>query len=962
MDDYFKQNYERELIINDYLDNTWANVVKGNTELIFFNGNDKKISNYLDEYIKSKEDKQDVTTVIFRKKLKNKQFHPPYFPFLEIVREYLAQNKIDVERYIKMSDIYYFQQTVFLDYLKGLKINRKQEVLFKELDYEQKMMFKSIFKLLAEIAVDKKVIIVIEALHNAQESTLEFINSLLENNYNAQLMFIFSYNTQQLSFNNETRKNNWQAFIKDLKSKSEVINFKTQKKIAKKPAQDFDNKESHLTTKKLINLANNHFNLFAFQEAKRYINLAYKSYRNSSNEASKDYFEILSLRGDIYNFLNQNHKALNSYQLGLKVLTKNKKTKEKAAIYKKIGFIYFKKFEMEKAYKLAEKSLDIAKQFKDELDIFRAYFLSALILERWDNFSVQECKAVYESVIKLAKKLNFKNILARYYINFYNKPDYTLEDISENYQKGLKIALRYDNQYRIAVAYHKKALLYMRENSYDKALSYYNKSKELREKIGGKASRANIYNGIGYYYFILEAYEKAYDYFKQALNCLRDVKDHHEIAMTCVNIANTMFLALENKKAIFYLNQSLEIFDVLGINSIMYNSKVKICAMLGISYIKAGKLNKAYQCLIKLKSDAYLNILAEANDNFQSFFKNFFEAMIAKEKKDYKKAKKLFAYTFECLNNISSVKQQFYPRFYYEYGLFHKTFGEKKPANILFKKGLEIAQKLNYQYHISLIKSELNPKAKFNKLKLKESNFDFKWLAESFKLKDTLNQLEIQKQDRKKAEAANKAKSQFLANMSHEIRTPINAIMGLSNIAKSQSDIAKIKEYLKKIQVASNDLLIVIDDILDYSKIEAGSLKLETSKFHLDKLLNSVVELFSHQAKQKGLELKLDLDSQLPTYVAGDSLRIKQILNNLLSNAIKFTESGEVKITVKVVSIKESKAKLLFSVKDSGIGISKQEQKKLFKDFYQVDASLNRNYGGSGLVLSITKKLVEMSG
>ncbi|MCK8824035.1 response regulator [Fuchsiella alkaliacetigena] len=215
---------------------------------------------------------------------------------------------------------------------------------------------------------------------------------------------------------------------------------------------------------------------------------------------------------------------------------------------------------------------------------------------------------------------------------------------------------------------------------------------------------------------------------------------------------------------------------------------------------------------------------------------------------------------------------------------------------------------------------------------------------------------------KEKAEKSNQAKSQFLANMSHEIRTPINAIIGLSHIANSKTDDPDLKKYINKIQRSSDSLLNIVNDILDYSKIEAGSLELEKADFYIYQLINSVVDMFSYRVKRKGLDLKTVIDEKVPMYVEGDPLRLKQVLINLVSNAVKFTEQGEVIIRVNVLERSEEEAELSFSIEDTGIGIVDAEQEKLFKEFSQGDSSTSRKYGGSGLGLAISQKLVELMG
>jgi CheY-like chemotaxis protein/HPt (histidine-containing phosphotransfer) domain-containing protein/two-component sensor histidine kinase len=210
------------------------------------------------------------------------------------------------------------------------------------------------------------------------------------------------------------------------------------------------------------------------------------------------------------------------------------------------------------------------------------------------------------------------------------------------------------------------------------------------------------------------------------------------------------------------------------------------------------------------------------------------------------------------------------------------------------------------------------------------------------------------------AENANQAKSKFLANMSHEIRTPLNGIIGLNKLALQSNPSSKIKEFLEKAEISSVALLNVINDILDYSKIEANKLTLEKTNFEFDKLLLNVTNLFDYQAHQKGIDLHIDYDNKIPKLLQGDPLRITQIFNNLVGNAVKFTNTGYIEIKTTLIEKKSNQIILECSVKDSGIGMDEKEQEKLFKSFSQVDSSNTRVYGGTGLGLTITKELVEL--
>lgn len=227
------------------------------------------------------------------------------------------------------------------------------------------------------------------------------------------------------------------------------------------------------------------------------------------------------------------------------------------------------------------------------------------------------------------------------------------------------------------------------------------------------------------------------------------------------------------------------------------------------------------------------------------------------------------------------------------------------------------------------------------------------------KIQENTKDLERSK---KAAEVANRAKSEFLANMSHEIRTPMNAILGFSDLLQDMTADSTCQSYLEAIRSSGKTLMSLINDILDLSKIEAGKLQLSSEPINIRGLIQEIYQIFLVKAKEKGIELLVIVDSSLPETIAFDEVRLRQILFNLVGNAIKFTEKGYVKISVSSELLIKQEIQLILTIEDTGIGIAQEDQQRIFDVFTQSEGQSTRRYGGTGLGLTITRRLTEMLG
>lgn len=259
----------------------------------------------------------------------------------------------------------------------------------------------------------------------------------------------------------------------------------------------------------------------------------------------------------------------------------------------------------------------------------------------------------------------------------------------------------------------------------------------------------------------------------------------------------------------------------------------------------------------------------------------------------------------------------------------------------------------------AMVLQDYNDENIFNQEDLRLLSLIGNQIALAIQRKRMLNNLIL---ERRKAEDAAKLKQMFMSTMSHEIRTPLNEVIGINNLLLQGNPREDQMEYMKTLRFSANHLLTLVNDVLDYTKLESGNISFEKVNFNIFEFIEEMKRSYSFRIKNKGLDFDVKIDDSIPPVLIGDPVRLNQVLSNLLSNAIKFTDSGHIKLNARQVSRTGGQIKLKFSVSDTGIGIPPDRQKIIFESFKQATDDTTRKYGGSGLGLSISQKLVELQG
>jgi signal transduction histidine kinase/tetratricopeptide (TPR) repeat protein len=583
-------------------------------------------------------------------------------------------------------------------------------------------------------------------------------------------------------------------------------------------------------------------------------------------------------------------------------------------------------------------ALALALLLKDHSLEAKSYHIIAEIEDEQSKFdsAIYYYQLAIRSFNHGADKLELATTLNQRGIVFENKGDYT--NAYQDYLNSLKIYEELKDIKGISNEYLNLGLIHQYRKEFGESEKLFLKSLSLSRSINDESGIASALNNLGMNYQSQKKYGTALLYFKQVLAIDLKDGDENNIASSLNNVGTVSADMGKHKEALEYYSRSASIKkklnDYIGLSN-TYNN-------IASSLIKLNKGDEAEQYLDLSKglSDQY-----GFKNNIVETYNIYYE--LALSRKDYRKALDYYVLQQKNIDSIEKEESEL---------AIHRLQGQyqldKANTEIALKSTeLEGEQQLKLLYIIIIL------------LLVAVSIYLY---FNSKRIRQLYKVLNIQHKDiidaKEKAEEATRIKSQFLSVMSHEIRTPLNAIIGVANLLADDIRNEEQQENIKVMHVASENLMHLINDLLDLSKLEVGKMQLDLGNIRLKRMCENVREMFAVLAAQKGIFLKLEFDESIPEVLTGDDIKVNQAITNLVGNAIKFTQNGSVSLTVKLISNTKESSMILFSVADTGIGIPADKQQSIFDSFIQASSDTNKKFGGTGLGLSISKKLVEVMG
>ncbi len=567
-------------------------------------------------------------------------------------------------------------------------------------------------------------------------------------------------------------------------------------------------------------------------------------------------------------------------------------------------------------YKELQKEYDILKDERAKIDV---YVQMAVEVR---NFDVEQAMDMANEIINRADAIGYRlgkgrgmNLKGWCY---WQQGEY--DDGVDILQDALKISRDINNKPLQARVLNNLGYIYRDRGDLADALNHFEGALKINEKLGDEVAQSVNLSSIAYLLYDLNDYENALEFALRCLPIFEKANDLHRLNALYHILGNIYFKQEQHLEALRYFEENLRLSEQ---DTVLHALAI---SGLGKVYYKMNDLANARKHLVDALKES-----EELSNVEVQIICQFYIGRMMMDEGNYRQAQQHMNAAFELAD---------------EYNRKHDVMSVHEALAQLYDKMGDIPKAFYHLKTYEQMKEEIFKQTTFNKIRNLQ----------------TRQQVELAQKEKEVAEQTAQLKQQFMANMSHEIRTPMNAIVGMTSLLMSKNPLPEQMKYLKAIQQSADNLLVIINDILDLSKIEAGKIVIEQTDFSLREVTNSVRDMLMFKAEEKGLQFKVNVEDGIPARVIGDPTRINQVLINLAGNALKFTEKGYIEVRVTIQKKAEKKYWLKFEVIDTGIGISPDYVSKIFESFTQAGTDVARKFGGTGLGLTISKQLVELMG
>ncbi|MEI7587323.1 tetratricopeptide repeat protein [Runella sp.] len=656
--------------------------------------------------------------------------------------------------------------------------------------------------------------------------------------------------------------------------------------------------------------------------------------------------KVNALIGKIYLYRGEFDFALKSYLDALKTMERLNMRLELGQLYGEIAWLYFKQFNDPETVVFAGKAMKMGLEIGDNLGVGHAHSVLGSLYTTQKKYD--KALKEHKQALEIRKRSQSRSGISESYYNIatvYEKEG-NIQQAVMYAEQSLEIDKALGNLFNLGLSYKKVASLYILMGKYSEAQTFLILADTCAQKTRSLELRRDID------LIFADLYEKGGD-FKKATEYLHKAFNSNDSLYNVLNAEKTAEIRglfdLENielKSKQRAQELAFQRIEMEKQQNYYIFAKIILFLVSLFSLVSAYGYYKSWKSNLKLKAEIAERKKAEAQ-NIQSRLK-LEEAQALTHVGNWE---------FQLATGAMSWSKETYRIFDLENhpdeGLYEAWRAKCHPDDLAkVEEGIRQTIKTGGPFTVE-------HRAVFEDGSVKYINC----IGEAIKdaqgnvigLKGTDQDITLQK-------LADLAKSEFLSSMSHEIRTPINGVIGIANLLQGEKLTPTQQEYVHTLKFSAQHLSSIVSDILDFSKIESGNVVFENLPFNLRDLAHNVFKLFETQAGEKQLRYDFNPDTRITNLLSGDYVRLIQVLSNLLSNAIKFTEKGAVEFAYVLEESTEQQVRVLFTIKDSGIGIAAEQTKQIFDNFYQADASISRKYGGTGLGLTISKKLVEQQG